>query len=313
MFKKKMAENKIKNHNLNIYMYSFEEILELFDLNYHISIEDLKRAKKKVLMIHPDKSKLPADYFLFYKKAFDMVLQYYENNNKQNQAVTKENTQYDVSNVNNQFNTTTDKKITSMIQEMKPKAFQEKFNELFEKNMAKKPNKEKNDWFYKEDPVYQFQENVTKSNMNSIIENMKTQNQGMIPYQGVMELGGGGGTRLYEEDEEDTNGEYVSCDPFSKLKFDDLRKVHKDQTVFAVGEKDFHKMKTYGSVEQMNRERGSQDLTPLKKEQAERLLAEQQRMMKEKIANHEHRSNLKTKKYEEKNKSILSTFLQLTS
>lgn len=299
-----------EQHNLNIYMYSFEEILDLFDLNYNISLEDLKRAKKKVLMTHPDKSKLSSDYFLFYKKAFDMVLQYYENNNKHNQPVTKENTKYDVSNINKQYNTSTDKKISSMIQEMKPKAFQEKFNELFEKNMAKKPNNEKNDWFYKEEPVYQLNENVTKSNMNSIIENIKTQNQGMILYQGVMELGGGRGTRLYEEEEEEEG--YFSCDPFSKLKFDDLRKVHKDQTVFAVGEKDFNKMKTYGSVEQMNRERGSQDLTPLKKEQSEKILADQQRIMKEKMANKEYESKLKTKKYEEKNKSILSSFLQLT-
>ena len=299
-----------EQHNLNIYMYSFEEILDLFDLNYNISLEDLKRAKKKVLMTHPDKSKLSSEYFLFYKKAFDMVLQYYENNNKHNQPVTKENTIYDVSNINKQFNTSTDKKISSMIQEMKPKAFQEKFNELFEKNMAKKPNNEKNDWFYKEEPVYQLNENVTKSNMNSIIENIKTQNQGMILYQGVMELGGGRGTRLYDEEEEEEG--YFSCDPFSKLKFDDLRKVHKDQTVFAVGEKDFNKMKTYGSVEQMNRERGSQDLTPLKKEQSEKILADQQRIMKEKMANKEYESKLKTKKYEEKNKSILSSFLQLT-
>lgn len=305
-----MTKEKLQPHNLNIYMYTFDEVLELFDLNYNISLEDLKKAKKKVLMIHPDKSKLPSEYFLFYKKAFDMVLQYYQNNNKQNQAVTKENTQYDVSNINNEYNKNTDKKISSMIQEMKPKVFQEKFNDLFEKNMAKKPNAEKNEWFYKEEPVYQFQENVTKSNMNSIIENIKTQNQGMIPYQGVMELGGRGGTLLYEE-EDDEQG-YVSCDPFSKLKFDDLRKVHKDQTVFAVGEKDFNKMKTYGSVEQMNRERGSQDLTPIKKEQAEKILGEQERLMKEKIANNQHISNLKTKKNEEKNKSILSTFLQLT-
>ena len=38
-----------------------------------MTLEQLKVAKKKVLMIHPDKSKLPAEYFLFYKKAFDKL------------------------------------------------------------------------------------------------------------------------------------------------------------------------------------------------------------------------------------------------
>ena len=42
-------------HNLHIHMYTLQEILGLFDLTYTITIEDLKRAKKKVLMLHPDK------------------------------------------------------------------------------------------------------------------------------------------------------------------------------------------------------------------------------------------------------------------
>jgi len=40
-------------------LYFFNEKLGLFDLNYYISIDDIKRDKKKVLMTHPDKSKLP--------------------------------------------------------------------------------------------------------------------------------------------------------------------------------------------------------------------------------------------------------------
>ena len=65
-----------KAHNLNIHMYKLSEILDLFQLSYNISIEDLKRAKKVVLMTHPDKSKLGPEYFLFYKKAFDIVLNF---------------------------------------------------------------------------------------------------------------------------------------------------------------------------------------------------------------------------------------------
>ena len=33
------------SHNLNIQMYSFKEVLELFNLSYNISLEELKRAK----------------------------------------------------------------------------------------------------------------------------------------------------------------------------------------------------------------------------------------------------------------------------
>jgi hypothetical protein len=48
-------------------MNKLNELLDLFGLDYNISIDDLKRAKKIVLMTHPDKSKLGPEYFLFYK------------------------------------------------------------------------------------------------------------------------------------------------------------------------------------------------------------------------------------------------------
>jgi hypothetical protein len=63
-------------------MYSLKDLLALFHTDYNINLEDLKRAKKQVLMTHPDKSKLPAEYFLFYKKAFDIVVNFYNNQNK---------------------------------------------------------------------------------------------------------------------------------------------------------------------------------------------------------------------------------------
>ena len=76
------------NHNLDITMYSFKEVLALFDLNDDFNTNDLKRAKHKVLMTHPDKSKLPAEYFLFYKKAFEIVYHFYEENVKQTHCTT---------------------------------------------------------------------------------------------------------------------------------------------------------------------------------------------------------------------------------
>jgi hypothetical protein len=43
--------------------------------------------------------------------------------------------------------------------------------------------------------------------------------------------------------------------PFSKLKYDDLRKVHKDQTVLAVGEEDFSNVKQYKDVKEYSNSR----------------------------------------------------------
>jgi hypothetical protein len=112
-------------HNLNIHMYSLDELLGLFELTYNMTQTELRNAKRRVLMLHPDKSKLPPEYFLFYKKAFEVVVQFYENNNKQNQDMTEEATTYRP--LNNDLNKATIKKVATVAGEMAPKEFQNKF------------------------------------------------------------------------------------------------------------------------------------------------------------------------------------------
>lgn len=303
----------LEKHNLNIHMYSFEELLGLFDLSYEITQQDMKRAKNKVLMLHPDKSRLPADYFLFYKKALDIIFNYYQNNTKINQTVPKEKTDYSPAEISD-MNKSTAKKIKSTIGEMDPQEFQRKFNETFEKNMKKEVT-QVNEWFSTEDPVYDIKEKVLQNNMGTIMENIKKQNQGIIRYQGVQNMYSSGGTNLYDEDDADDesrNNQYVTSDPFSKLKYDDLRKVHKEQTIFAVSESDFKNVEQYKNIEHLNQVRNNKDnLKPLDKPHAERILLEQDRILKEKMAQKQHKSFMKTEEYTEKNKSILSSFLQL--
>jgi len=298
--------SQLKEHNLDINMYSFEEILDLFDLSYDISLEDMKRAKKKVLMLHPDKSKLSSSYFLFYKKALDIVFNYYQNNNKQNQVVSKENSEYSLP--ENDLSKHNTNNIKKTIGQMDPKEFQKKFNESFEKNMLTKTNPV-NEWFSKDEPVYNIQEPVSKNNMGIILENIKKQNNGLVKYNGVQNMYSSGGTNLYYDEEE--TDDYVTSDPFGKLKFDDLRKVHKDQTVFAVSESDYNKVTQYRSIDEINKARNEQNLKPALKPHAEKMLIEQERILKEKMAEKQHKSLLKTNEYADKNKLVISSFLQL--
>jgi hypothetical protein len=294
-------------HNLNIHMYSLDEVLGLFELNYQISLEDLKRAKKKVLMLHPDKSKLSAEYFLFYKKAFEIVVKFYDNQNRQNQVV--QNTEYTPLNTNG-FNKSSVKKVTETIQELPPEKFQDKFNQLFENNMAKKPDPTKNEWFQSDEPSYEIERNVNASNMADALERIKQKNQAITHYRGVENLySSGNGTNVYDDD--DMSDSYVTSDPFSKLKFDDLRKVHKDQTVFSVSERDFEKVQQYSSVDHFVRERSKMPLDPMEKQKAEQMLASKERQMQEQMMKRQYRSNLQTMQYEEKNKAVLSAFMML--
>ncbi len=302
----------IQNHNLNIQSYSLDEMLGLFELDsYDISIENLKVAKRKVLMLHPDKSKLDAKYFLFYKKAFDVIVQFYDNQNRQNRSIQPKDVAYDPD--YNSQDTNTTKQITKNVQEMNSENFQDKFNELFEANqMGARPNTERNEWFQQEKSAYDVpQEKMSKQDMNDNFQRIKDQSNGLINYSGVQSLNQDSGTNNSFYDDDDFQDKYMTSDPFSKLKFDDLRKVHRDQSVLAVSEKDINNIQTYKSVEEFNRARSEHSYEPIEKQHADRLLQEQEKAMQQRMMRKEYQSKLQTEQYAEKNKDVMASFLLL--
>ena len=296
-------------HNLDIQTYSLEELLGLFGLTtYNISTNDLRQAKKRVLMLHPDKSKLESKYFLFYKKAFDVIVQFYDNQNRQHKQVDGKELVYRPTEDND---TSTSDNINKQINEISKSDFQDKFNRLFESNnMGNRPDTTQNEWFKQEENEFNIPEGkISRSEMGDAFNRVKHQSNSLIKYNGVQEMlhtTSAGNSSLYED-----NDQYVSCDPFGKLQYDDLRKVHRDQTVLAVSELDFDQSKTYKSVDEFNRARSQYSYDPLEKEKATTMLQEQERVMNEQMMQKEYKSKLQTQQYAEKNKTVLASFLQL--
>ena len=282
-----------KNHNLDVNMYSLTELLGLFDLTYDLDIEGIKRAKKKVLMTHPDKSKLPSEYFLFYKKAFDMVYGLYEEQTRQNRRVPSEPVEYTPGSAKGTV--------------IKTEGFHKKFNEIFEKTMVIAPDTTRNEWFKSETALYS---DIHDKNINRAFETIKSQQSGIVRYRGVETIKSVGGTNLYDDDDADDS--YVTCDPFSKLKYDDLRKVHKDQTIMTVGDSDYEKIQKYNSMDHLVQARGHQQLSPLDKTEAERIVADRHKEREHLIMQKQHAASLKSMDYEKKNKQVLGHFLRLT-
>jgi hypothetical protein len=302
----------MSQHNLDINKYSLEEIFGLFDLTYDLTEESMRAAKKKVLMIHPDKSRLPPTYFHFYREAYDIVLNIYKQKARQTEGSTSvgkpiykpldhEESQPDIS-----------KKMAESAG-AKTGAFNSKFNELYDKNMVRKADTSRYDWFRQADSVYDdfSQKQVNPKNMGSELEAIKQKQAALQVYRGVQEMNASGprGTSYFEED--DASADYVSCDVFSKLKFDDLRKVHKDQTVFAVSESDLNKRVQYKSVDQFVRDRDGGNQAPLSKMEASQLLERQQKEKEQLMMNKQHRDFMLQKEYEAKQKSVRAAFLQL--
>ena len=300
-------------HNLNLQSYSLDEILGLFDLtSYDISIDNLKTAKRKVLMLHPDKSKLEPKYFLFYKKAFDIVVQFFDNQNRQNQPIDGKKVVYNP--IDELQDDNISKQVKQNVHEMKSKKFQEKFNELFETNqMGSKPDTSRNEWFLQEKSDFQVPEGkMSKQAMDDNFQQIKKQSNGLIHYNGVQSMNQDSATNnnFYDNDDEFSN-QYVTSDPFSKLKFDDLRKVHRDQSVLAVSEQDINNIQTYNSVEEFNQARSQHSYDPIEKSHADRMLQEQEKAMQQQMMRKEYQAKLQSDHYVEKNKSVLSSFLLL--
>jgi hypothetical protein len=203
------------------------------------------------------------------------------------------------------------RQVNKAIDKMSSDDFNDKFNQLFETNqMAERPDPKRNEWFQSNKSAYNVPETVSSSGMNDAFDTIKKQSNGIIRYKGVQEIdySGSSASNLYGEESEDS---YISSNPFSKLKFDDLRKVHKDQTVFDVSEKDFEKMQTFSSVDQYNRARSQFSYDPLEKTQAEKILEQKEKALQEQIMRKEYEAKIRTQQYEEKNKTVLSSFLHL--
>ena len=301
------SQNQIPSHNLDIYSYSFQEVLDLFQLTKQISETDIKRAKLVALKTHPDKSGLPPQYFLFYKKAYDIILEYYRNSQKTQAIVPEKNPEYSTG--QNPI-----RSVQHTISKTKDiKQFNNRFNELYEANMKPANIKsEKYEWFKEEKPAYDNINSITSvSGIHGAIDSLKQNSSVLSKYQGVQELVLPTTASSFYDEEDDENDSYVTCDPFSKLKFDDLRKVHKDQTVLGISERDFDSVKKYGSIDEIRNERGKQLFTSIEKAAAEKLLKEKEDLKKEILLKKQHDAYLKTMRYEEKNSIILSEFLRL--
>jgi hypothetical protein len=211
--------------DLDIENYSFEELLKLFELRDDFNEYDLKNAKKVVLRIHPDKSGLPSEYFLFYSKAYKLIFHIWEFKNK------SENKSYDgLWNIEDKKtimdgdmkDSIVDKNtiLTNKLEKMGVNEFNNWFNGEFEKCKIKRDNENGyDDWMKSDEDVTQINELNQKNN----IELHKTRAKELIVYDGVHEMPSGLGG--YSELNSEKPNEF-SSEPFSPLSYQDLYTAH---------------------------------------------------------------------------------------
>ena len=274
----------MENLDLNIQNYDLEDITNLFQIPVNFNKEHLKNAKKIVLKTHPDKSRLDKKYFLFFTKAYKILYSIYEFKYKNEKDF------------NNEIDTEYDKFIELFDEEQKMKNnglrekvdkftksnnFNKEFNKLFENNRLKNEFEEKGygDILKQNSKLNQFIQEKEKSGSNlsslqeqhMILNSYKENNRNIVKHRGVQEMNGSiYGTSLLNDAPE----EYGS-DIFSKLAYDDIKKVHHDESIIIINENDARK-EQFSNIDQLQQYRNNQDTIPLSNQQAKNYLSQRQ-------------------------------------
>ena len=294
----------MNNVDLNIDNYDLNDILNLFKIRHDFDENELKKAKKIVLMTHPDKSKLSADYFRFYTKAYKILYSIWEFKNKH-----KNGTNYNLNYKDNDMYFDAEKKeiLNNYLEKLemnKTEKFNKWFNNYFEKNKIKSEQNEHGygDWFKSEEDIDEVKY-ISKTQMSEEIERKKQKMRALVVNNGINEISSGFiGSEL--------NNDIPQCyssDLFSNLKFEDLRKAH-TETVVPVTMEDYNNVKKFKNTNEFNIYRQNQDLTPLSEKHALEYFQNKNRMI-------ENESNIRAfklaKEIEESNNKIESSWKEM--
>lgn len=292
--------------DLNIDNYNLDDILNLFRIPKDFTEEDLKNAKKVVLQTHPDKSKLPPDYFRFYSKAYKVLFNMWEFKNKSTKV--NANTEYDTSSsIEKSEKQIMDNFLSKTAKD--PKDFNKWFNEQFEKNKIQREDEQTGygDWLRSDEDIDE-ERKISHTQLGEEIEKKKRQARALVVHNGVNELYANysGASDLLG-----TPGSY-SSDLFSSLQYEDLKKAH-TESVVPVTMEDYNNVKKFNNVNEYNSYRGSQDVTPLSEIQAREYLMNKSKLQEQQTTERAYKLAREVEESTKKHKEMLGSMMKLTN
>lgn len=183
--------------DLNIDNYSLDDMLKLFIMPRDYDEHDLKNAMKILSKLHPDKSKLDKDIFIFFHKVYKILLNFYK--------IKKRDT------FREDFYNESEGELLKEFS--KKKNFNKLFNKLFESVKIKK-NDGHGNWL-------RDSEIIKSEKTNNINEYFEKKHNEIVLTCDLKEINVKQGTSLLENED----AVYTS-DIFSNLKYDDIKNVY---------------------------------------------------------------------------------------
>jgi hypothetical protein len=249
--------------DLNIDNYTMEDIYHLFKIKNNVNAinvnaknvnatnfldeETMKRAKRVVLLTHPDKSRLDAKYFLFYCKAYKKLYAMYEFVNKSRQPTEYEDVLNEPIHKKSNLNNPNINNPNPNQNNFKDSSFHLWFNEQFEKTYLKDEEEEAGyeEW-YKSEPA------IIDSDID--IESHKRRVQAVTIYKGYDKtcVNTSFGGKLINGSNKTDN--FTSSKLFDAFHFTDLKQAY-EESVIPVTEEDYQKIPKYRNVDEYKRTR----------------------------------------------------------
>jgi len=280
--------------DLNIDNYSLDDILQLFKIDSLDNRENLVKAKTITLKMHPDKSALDKEYFLFFSKAYRILYQLYIIQDKSRQTCV--NIDYE------NYKATINKDNLAILDKISKKKksyheFNEWFNREFESMKLTDEYTEHGygDWMLSNDDL--DMNNVKCNSLDTIHSNIEKKREKLcqiVKKQDIHEY-----NDVAYCDIGNNAPENYSSEMFSKLPFQDLKQAH-TETVIAVREKDA--LDRQYSLDTIKQERGVK-IAPISEKQSRDIILTKQQQDNNKNV---HRMYKLVKQQEEVEKSNMN-------
>jgi len=242
--------------DLDIHNYDLNDIINLFGISKRVTDEDLKVAKNKMLKTHPDKSGLDPIFFTFYNKAYKILYQVWEFNQKGN--TKKSDYSFD------DFDTQKQELLNKW---MKDNKFENKnsFNEWFNKEFDNahiyndKERKGYEEWL-RNAPIENEKVNDMRG-MNLYIDKKKKELRelSLIEKREVEEIWNT--NNISASDLSPDAPQCYDSDLFSQLSYQDLQKAH-TESIIPITIEDYENKQKFNNVNEFISFRNNQDIQP---------------------------------------------------
>ena len=227
----------MNHYNLNIQNYSYEDLLQLFDIQ-QLDKQSLKYAYKSVIKTHPDKSGLDKSIFIFFSKAFKYLKQIYDTHQKQTTYSTSVSNNNSITYTNEDIH---DKSNDVFIEQLQKKKinnheFSKWFNDIFDKIKLNDTETDEgyDQWLRSNEDINNEQIHSIQQ-MNDFISKKKTDIRQIVPFDQIQTTDTIDNTSYNIAR---TKVDNYSSPLFSKLGYEDLKKAH-TESVIPISQEDF--------------------------------------------------------------------------